>query len=73
MADVVLAKGRSMEDSVAQAAANIRRMGHYGRVLLKTDGEPALLDLRKAVAERLQSAVPMERSAPREPLEQWLC
>eukprot|EP00969_Alexandrium_andersonii_P260550 11519630-Alexandrium_andersonii.AAC.1 len=29
------------------------RPRHHHRVLLKTDNEPALLDLRRAVAERL--------------------
>eukprot|EP00969_Alexandrium_andersonii_P362462 15459770-Alexandrium_andersonii.AAC.1 len=33
----VLCKGRAFEDTVDQAAESIRRLGHRGRVLLKTD------------------------------------
>eukprot|EP00969_Alexandrium_andersonii_P211091 9323434-Alexandrium_andersonii.AAC.1 len=36
-----------------QAVANARRLRHHRRVLLKTDSEPAFVDLRRAVAERL--------------------
>eukprot|EP00969_Alexandrium_andersonii_P218079 9631957-Alexandrium_andersonii.AAC.1 len=32
--------------------ASVRRLGPQGRALLKTDDEPALVDLRRAVAER---------------------
>eukprot|EP00969_Alexandrium_andersonii_P180807 7990235-Alexandrium_andersonii.AAC.1 len=53
MAHPVLCKGRLRDDAVAQAATSIRRLGHHHRVLLKTDNEPALVDLRRAVAERL--------------------
>eukprot|EP00969_Alexandrium_andersonii_P136445 6037000-Alexandrium_andersonii.AAC.1 len=40
-------------DTVDQAAESIRRLGHRGRVLLKTDNEPALIDLRRGVADVL--------------------
>eukprot|EP00969_Alexandrium_andersonii_P019391 846374-Alexandrium_andersonii.AAC.1 len=48
-----LCKGRLRDDAMDQAAASIRRLGHRQRVLLKTGNEPALVDLRRAVAERL--------------------
>eukprot|EP00969_Alexandrium_andersonii_P217762 9619227-Alexandrium_andersonii.AAC.1 len=51
LARPVLRKGRLHDDAVGQAAASIRRLGHHQRVLLKTDHEPALVDLRRAVAE----------------------
>ena len=47
LASVVQSKGRGLDETVTQAAANIRRLGHYGRVILKTDGEPAIMDLRR--------------------------
>ena len=47
IANAVLCKGRAFEDTVEQAALNIRRFGHLGKVLLKTDNEHALVDLRK--------------------------
>ena len=47
IANPVLCKGRVFEDTVEQAALNIRRFGHLGKVLLKTDNEHALVDLRK--------------------------
>ena len=30
MADVVLKKGRTQEETVAQAVQNVKRLGHYG-------------------------------------------
>eukprot|EP00969_Alexandrium_andersonii_P032903 1437045-Alexandrium_andersonii.AAC.1 len=48
LARPVLRKGRLRYDTVDQAVASIRRLGHHHRVLLKTDNEPALLDLRRA-------------------------
>ena len=53
VANPVLCKGRAFEDTVDQAVDNARRFGHQGRVLLKTDNEAALVDLRKRVAEKL--------------------
>ena len=53
IANPVLCKGRAFEDTVDQAALNIRRFGHLNNVILKTDNEPALIDLRVGVAEKL--------------------
>eukprot|EP00969_Alexandrium_andersonii_P211767 9353004-Alexandrium_andersonii.AAC.1 len=40
LAHPVLCKGRLRDDTVDQAVASIRRLGHHQRVLLKTDNEP---------------------------------
>eukprot|EP00969_Alexandrium_andersonii_P156863 6934514-Alexandrium_andersonii.AAC.1 len=48
LAHPVLRKGCLRDDTVDQAAASIRRFGHRQRVLLETDNEPALVDLRRA-------------------------
>eukprot|EP00969_Alexandrium_andersonii_P323783 14306150-Alexandrium_andersonii.AAC.1 len=45
LAHPALRKGRLHDDAVDQAVASIRRLGHHHRALLKTDNEPALLDL----------------------------
>ena len=66
MANVVTAKGRGQEFAVERAVMNIRRLGH-GPILLKTDGEPALVDLRRAVASALGTQAIPERPVAYEP------
>eukprot|EP00969_Alexandrium_andersonii_P222260 9816468-Alexandrium_andersonii.AAC.1 len=47
LARPALRKGRLRDDTVDQAVDDsIRRLGHHRRILLRTDNEPALLDLR---------------------------
>ena len=48
-----MCKGRVHAESVDQAAANVHRLGHKQKLLLKTDGEPALVDLRRGVSAKL--------------------
>ena len=48
-----LCKGRGQAETIAQAVKSIRRMGHRAKLLLKTDNAPALVDLRRGVAEAL--------------------
>ena len=67
IASPVLCKGRAFEDTVDQAVDNARRFGHQGRVLLKTDNEPALVDLRNGVAEKLGMQVVPESPPAHEP------
>eukprot|EP00975_Prorocentrum_lima_P054957 11524558-Prorocentrum_lima.AAC.1 len=67
LAHPVLCKGRLHDDTVDQAVASIRRLGHHQRVLLKTDNEPALVDLRRAVAERLGVQTVVESPPAHEP------
>eukprot|EP00969_Alexandrium_andersonii_P303074 13397095-Alexandrium_andersonii.AAC.1 len=46
LAHLVLRNGRLHEDTVDQAVPSIHRLGHHHKLLLKTDNEPALVDLR---------------------------
>eukprot|EP00969_Alexandrium_andersonii_P317230 14014736-Alexandrium_andersonii.AAC.1 len=48
LARPVLRKGRLHDDTADRAVASIRRLGHHRRILLKTDNEPASVDLRGA-------------------------
>eukprot|EP00969_Alexandrium_andersonii_P092506 4084303-Alexandrium_andersonii.AAC.1 len=48
----VLRKGRLRKDTADQAVSSIHRLGHRREVLLKTDDEPALVDLRAGVPEK---------------------
>ena len=58
--NLVLTKGRGMEDTVDRVVANVRRLGHRGQLIVKVDNEPALLDLREAAMEALaQTCVPI--------------
>ena len=50
-----------------QAVSNIRRLGHQGKVLIKADGEPALTDLRGAVAAELGDQVVPESTPAEDP------
>eukprot|EP00969_Alexandrium_andersonii_P027488 1199482-Alexandrium_andersonii.AAC.1 len=56
LAHPVLCKGRLRSDTIEQAADRIRRLGHRGRFLLKTDNEPALVDVEQGVADALAHA-----------------
>ena len=53
LAHPVLCKGRQHSGTVEQAVCSIRRLGHQHKVILKTDNEPALVDLRNEVARAL--------------------
>eukprot|EP00969_Alexandrium_andersonii_P202256 8937064-Alexandrium_andersonii.AAC.1 len=67
LARPALRKGRLRDDAVDQAVASIRRLGHRRRISLKTDNEPALVDLRRAVAERLGVLMVLEQLPAHEP------
>ena len=67
IANPVLCKGRAYEDTVAQAVLNVRRFGHQSKVLLKTGNEPALVDLRRSVAQKLGMQVVQEAPPAYEP------
>eukprot|EP00969_Alexandrium_andersonii_P006648 288838-Alexandrium_andersonii.AAC.1 len=62
----MLREGR-LRDDAADQAASVRRLGHHRRALLKTDNEPALADLRRAVAERLGAQAVLESPPACEP------
>ena len=53
MASAVMCKGRGHAEADDPAAANVHRLGRKQKLLLKTDGEPALVDLRRGVAAKL--------------------
>merc|ERR1711884_344892 len=67
MASGVLCKGRGPDDAVHQAIRSIHRSGHRGKLLLTTDGEPALVDLRKAVEAGLGLQAIPEHTPARDP------
>ena len=54
-------------EAVDQAAANVRRLGHHEKLLIKTDGEPALVDLRRGVSSKLGVQSVPERTPVGEP------
>ena len=58
LAHLALCKGRQHADTVEQAVCSIRRLGHHRKVILKTDNEPALLDLRNELARALGGTGP---------------
>ena len=54
-------KGVDTEATVDRAVAGIRELGYRGKVLIRTDGEPALVALRNAVIAALpEGATPIE-------------
>ena len=48
---VVSAKGASCESAVGQVLKDLRNMGRHGRVVVRTDQEPSIIDMLKAVAK----------------------
>jgi hypothetical protein len=54
-------KGADMDENVDRAVAGIRDLGYRGRVLIRTDGEPALVALSNAVIAALpEGATPIK-------------
>ena len=51
MSHVVPCRGADQEWVVAQTPRDLERLGHYGDVVLRSDGEPALVDLVKEIAK----------------------
>jgi hypothetical protein len=53
-------KGVDMQATVDRAVSGIRELGYRGRVLIRTDGEPALVALRNAIIAALpEGATPL--------------
>jgi hypothetical protein len=46
-------KGVDMDETVDRAVAGVRELGYRGRVLIRCDGEPALVALRNAITAAL--------------------
>ena len=65
LAHVVPAKGTAYEWVAIQLEKDVRKFGHHGRVVVKSDGEPAARDLMKQLARR-RANLPtvIERSKP---------
>jgi hypothetical protein len=59
--DVVLYKGRGREGPVERVQANLRKLGHK-RIIIRTDQEPALINLAKAAKEARAEAIGLEHS-----------
>jgi hypothetical protein len=54
-------KGADMDENVDRAVTGIRELGYRGRVLIRTDGEPALVALRDAIIKALpEGATPVK-------------
>ena len=49
---VVDSKGSGTEQAVEQVLRDLRRMGHHGKVVVKTDQEAAIMDLLRTVAQQ---------------------
>ena len=65
MSHVVPCKGADQEWVVAQTLRDLERLGHHGDIVLRSDGEPALVDLMKEIAkDRGNRRTVIEHSAP---------
>ncbi len=54
-------KGADMDENVDRAVIGVRELGYRGRVLIRTDGEPALVALRDAIIKALpEGATPIK-------------
>jgi hypothetical protein len=62
----VLQKGAESESEAARVVECVRSFGHRGKVVLKSDGEPAILALKEAIARRLPDGAVTLESAPTE-------
>ena len=56
-------RGNNMK-TVDDALACLRRMGHFGRLELRTDGEPAIQDLMAEIAARRPGPTTLQRTPP---------
>ena len=65
MSHVVPCKGADQEWVAAQTLRDLERLGHYGDIVLRSDGEPALVDLMKEIEKgRGNRRTVIEHSAP---------
>ena len=56
-------------DVVQRDLMGLRSFGHRGRVLIKTDNEPAILSLMEEMMKRLEvSVIPVESALPPPPM-----
>ena len=58
------AEGADTEEAVDRALQGIRDLGHRGPILVKTDNEPALINLREELLSQLPTgAIPVHPPA----------
>eukprot|EP00974_Lingulodinium_polyedra_P084535 8182808-Lingulodinium_polyedra.AAC.1 len=50
-------KGVCTDEVATRAAEGIKSFGHKGKILIKTDNEPALVALRKEACRKLEDGV----------------
>ena len=62
VAHVVQTKGDGYEWVAAQLVKDVKKMGHYGPLIVKSDGEPALLSVVERTAQ-LRDAEEREEAA----------
>ncbi len=61
---VVSSKGSGTQEAVGQVLRDLRRMGHHGKIVVKTDQESAIIDLLRTVAkERGEARTVFETAA----------
>ena len=61
---VVSSKGSGTQEAVDQILRDLRRMGHHGKIVVKTDQESAIIDLLRTVAkERGEARTVFETAA----------
>ena len=51
-AHVVPLKGAVLDRVILQCARDLQRLGHHGQVSLKSDQEPAIVDVLREIANR---------------------
>ena len=62
---VVDAKGASADSAGKQVLKDLRKMGHHGKIVVKTDQESSIIDLFKAVAKEREAAGTILETAAR--------
>ena len=50
--------------TVTEIVSNLRQLGHYGTLIIKTDGEPSLVELMTRVAAKREAGTILQRSPP---------
>ena len=65
MNHVVPRKGADIDWIADRVKKDLYRMGHYGRLIIKSDGEPAIVALLEEVARRRAGAVTVLEKSPK--------
>ena len=62
---MVSSKGSGTQEAVEQVLRDLRRMGHHGKIVVKTDQEAAIMDLLRTVAHQRGEARTVFETAAR--------